>query len=429
MVIRTILDKRRANKENKFPVKLRFTDRNKSAYCSLNIYADTEEFDEASGYLTTTEKKEQRRINRENALILSCYEKADSILKEYQKKNKYISPAELKELYEADSIPEEEEEQEEKITFNNYFRNAIELKTKSTAVTYRNTLNKIEEYFPEAIYFESIDKAWLKLFIQKMRTEKVKRKDSVQVGLSLNSQSIHLRNLRSVYNDAIDDKIIGYDSYPFRKFIIETEEIKHRAITVEELRKIFTYSGTDSENWARDVAKLIFYLIGINAVDLHRLSEVRNGYASYRRSKTGRIYTIKLEPEAIELMEQFKGRSNLLSFSEQFSDSMVFIRKINGQTIYKKDKTKIVKRGLNTIGEAIGINRLTSYVFRHTWATIAGKLDIPKETIAAALGHGKKTVTDIYIDFDQKKIDEANRKVIDHVLGISKQKRYRNKKK
>jgi integrase len=53
---------------------------------------------------------------------------------------------------------------------------------------------------------------------------------------------------------------------------------------------------------------------------------------------------------------------------------------------------------------------------RHTWATLAAELDIPKETISAALGHGKKTVTDIYIQFDRKKIDEANRKVIDHVF-------------
>lgn len=52
---------------------------------------------------------------------------------------------------------------------------------------------------------------------------------------------------------------------------------------------------------------------------------------------------------------------------------------------------------------------------RHSWATIAASLDIPKETIAAALGHGGNSVTDIYINFDQKKIDEANRKVIDYL--------------
>ena len=66
----------------------------------------------------------------------------------------------------------------------------------------------------------------------------------------------------------------------------------------------------------------------------------------------------------------------------------------------------------------LGLNdRLSSYAARHTWATIAASLDIPKETISAALGHeiGSR-VTSIYIDFDQKKVDEANRKVMDYVL-------------
>lgn len=60
---------------------------------------------------------------------------------------------------------------------------------------------------------------------------------------------------------------------------------------------------------------------------------------------------------------------------------------------------------------------ISQYWCRHTWATIAADLDIPKETIAAALGHGGNSVTDIYINFDRKKIDEANRKVLDYIKG------------
>lgn len=59
---------------------------------------------------------------------------------------------------------------------------------------------------------------------------------------------------------------------------------------------------------------------------------------------------------------------------------------------------------------------LSQYWCRHTWATMAAELDIPKETIAAGLGHGGNTVTDIYIRFDQKKVDDANRRIIDYLL-------------
>ena len=62
-------------------------------------------------------------------------------------------------------------------------------------------------------------------------------------------------------------------------------------------------------------------------------------------------------------------------------------------------------------------NTFVLYIARHSWATIAAELDIPKETIAAALGHelGNPT-TSIYIDFNMKKVDEPNRRVIDWVL-------------
>lgn len=64
---------------------------------------------------------------------------------------------------------------------------------------------------------------------------------------------------------------------------------------------------------------------------------------------------------------------------------------------------------------------ISQYWCRHTWATMAAELDIPKETIAAGLGHGGNTVTDIYIRFDLRKVDEANRRVIDYVLGKRQQ--------
>lgn len=59
----------------------------------------------------------------------------------------------------------------------------------------------------------------------------------------------------------------------------------------------------------------------------------------------------------------------------------------------------------------------SSYWARHSWATVAASLDIPKETISEALGHeiGSR-VTSIYINFDRRKVDEANRRVLDWVL-------------
>ena len=60
---------------------------------------------------------------------------------------------------------------------------------------------------------------------------------------------------------------------------------------------------------------------------------------------------------------------------------------------------------------------ISSYWARHTWATIAADLDIPDAVISRALGHSSENrVTEIYIRRNRKKVDEANRKVLDWVL-------------
>ena len=59
-----------------------------------------------------------------------------------------------------------------------------------------------------------------------------------------------------------------------------------------------------------------------------------------------------------------------------------------------------------------------TYTARHTWATLAAELDIPDETISLGMGHSTgNRVTNIYINRNQKKVDEANRKVIDYLVN------------
>lgn len=61
--------------------------------------------------------------------------------------------------------------------------------------------------------------------------------------------------------------------------------------------------------------------------------------------------------------------------------------------------------------------QIETYTARRTWATIASKLDIPKDVIGKGLGHSEwfSSTTDIYIDFDSSKIDKANRQVLDEL--------------
>lgn len=122
-----------------------------------------------------------------------------------------------------------------------------------------------------------------------------------------------------------------------------------------------------------------------------------------------------VQPEAMEIIERYRGQEHLLKFMDKRADYLQFIRQCN-HALKTIGKTR--QQGKRPEGEPID-NKLTTYVARHSWATIAAALDIPKETISAALGHGSNTVTDIYIDFDRRKVDRANRMVIDAVLSAN----------
>lgn len=407
MIIKAIIDKRKPNKQNLYPIKIRFANNGKTVYHFLNMYADPVYFDDENGLLFLSNKvakitKEQKEQFRHyNSIIVRETSKADNLLTELEKKGKDdISPARFKELYLNDRSYTAE-------TFNQYFKDFISNKTGRTAEIYQTTINKIEKFFGKNIYFDDITLSWLESFDKKMQKENIKNKkgDIIKTGLEINARAIHFRNIRAVFNNAIDNEIINLDIYPFRKFKIKKEKTRKRALTLDHIQLLFDYEGKEHLNWTRDVSKLIFFLIGINVKDLYYLNDIDNGYIYYNRAKTSRLYGIKIEPETMVLLEQFKGQENLFSFSEF--------------ELYQSLGKKINKH-LKTISEELKIPKITTYTLRHTWATIAASLNIPKETIAAALGHGGNTVTDIYINFDQKKIDDANRLVMDLVLGIER---------
>ena len=192
---------------------------------------------------------------------------------------------------------------------------------------------------------------------------------------------------------------------------------------MEQLRQFKDYPCEQTQVQYKDIFMLIFYLCGINMVDLCRLKKITSdGYIEYKRAKTGKPYRIKVEPEALEIINRYKGKNYLLNILDRYKDYRNYLHRLN-INISEIGETKIVKRSHGKLGkkQKEGLfPELSTYWARHTWATIAASLDIPKETIAAALGHeiGNR-ITSIYIDFDQKKIDDANRKVIDYLFNTN----------
>ena len=322
-----------------------------------------------------------------------------------------MSLSQLRDRIMAAVNPSAKVKRDKSLLFANRFRRFAESRPKKgTQEIYLHTLSRIEDFCPgiHSMRFEDITHQWLREFDAWMAKT-----------MCINSRSIHMRNIRAVFNDAITDEVTT--AYPFRKFKIKNEATRKRSLSLEQLREFLV---VDVEPWQeefRDWFKLIFMLVGINAVDLCALDSLHGDRIEYRRAKTGRLYDIKVEPEAMEIIDKYRGKSHLLNITERWGNYEDWLHKIDrnlkwlGGITYQKRTAKDGKQRIVAVREARWPG-LSTYWARHTWATIAASLDIPKETIAHALGHGGNTITDIYIDFDQCKVDDANRKVIDWVL-------------
>ena len=288
--------------------------------------------------------------------------------------------------------------------FVDIFKEFADSHNESTKELYYYSLRRIEQ-FDKYISTRSIDEIgipWLTRFESWLAQTNSK-----------NARNILLRNIRAVFNYALDCEYTT--NYPFRRFKIRPEATRKRAMTVEQLRSLAVYPVEDYQEFYRDMFVLMFCLIGINVVDLYSLGGIVDGRVEYRRAKTHRLYSIKVEPEAQVIIDKYHGTKNLLCIADRWTTHSQFGKQMN-KALKRMGEMQRVGRGSKKVFEPI-VPGLTTYWARHTWATIAASLDIPKETIAHALGHGNDTVTDIYIDFDKKKVDEANRKVLDFVFG------------
>lgn len=269
---------------------------------------------------------------------------------------------------------------------------------KRTQEIYQHTLSRLNAFAnsdkgvkPIAeMTFEDVTVEWLHRFDTFLSLTSPKK----------NARNIHLRNIRAVIRDAFKADLTL--AHPFDRFSIKPEPTRKRALSIEALRALF---NAEVKPWQRkyiDFLRLSFLLIGINVIDLCHADELTDGRLEYVRAKTHKLLSIKVEPEAMQIIERYKGNKHLLSYIDNCVDYRHFYNHLS--------------RALKRIKAQLGLKELTTYWIRHSWATVAASLDIPKETIAHALSHGNNSVTDIYIDFDIKKVDAANRKVIDWVL-------------
>lgn len=214
---------------------------------------------------------------------------------------------------------------------------------------------------------------------------------------------IYINCLKAIFNYAINNNEISADLYPFRKFKVKKGIPKKGYLTAEQIRILKKLELSHERRRAFDLFLLSFYLLGINFKDLLHLTtkEIKAGRIEYMRFKTKNkkpeFISVKLIPEAEEIIEKYKGEKYLLSFlDDQKRDNKYKDIIKNTNTLLKK----ILKQA------KIEGHISTNYA-RHTVGTLAYQNGILESTISEMLGHSHPGITDTYIKRDTKKIDKA----------------------
>lgn len=276
-----------------------------------------------------------------------------------------------------------------------------ELKHTGTANNYRATLNSIRRFRRDRdIPLEYIDHILMENYQAYLQSER----------LTPNSISFYMRIFRAIYNRAVNQELTS-DNKPFRFVFTGIEKTRKRAIPLKSLKQIKNLDLTTKLhlNFARDIFLFLFFCRGMSFIDAAYLkkTDIHDGTLTYRRHKTGRTLHIKVVSQIREIIERYSIHDSpfLLPIIKQPG---------NNERQQYESALRRVNNSLKAIGRIIKLpTPLTTYVTRHTWATIAKNKNVPINIISDALGHDSISTTQVYLaSIDTSTIDKANYLVI-----------------
>lgn len=242
--------------------------------------------------------------------------------------------------------------------------------TKDNLIT---TINVLQEFRP-GLDFKDITYTFLKDFETYLREK----------GNGVNTVAKHLRQLRTLVNEAINQGYIHADAYPFRKFKIKQEKGRHEFLTPDELRKLENLEVSDKKMRHVLDAFLFCCYVGLRFSDFCQLTPANfiringNRWLHFKSIKTG----IELR---LPLHLLFEGKA--LTILDRYNIEEFAILGCNSD----------VNKYLAQIAEMARIKKhITYHTARHTCATLLIHQGVPITTVQKLLGHTSVKTTEIY---------------------------------
>ena len=289
------------------------------------------------------------------------------------------------------------------------FRRTDHLGTMSVYQQSKSSLTKFNRTLD--IPFSDIDCQWLDRYEKWLKCRNIKD----------TTISILFRTLRSVFNRALSMKLIRQDIYPFNDFKVSKFDVrtKKRAVSKEDVKKIMSLDLSGERQYmqlARDIFLFSYFGAGINFSDiaLLRYCDISEGRIRYIRKKTGKEISFPLSNAGMEIIRKY-------SKPDATNEDYIFPildRKIHKTEMQRKNRIHKVLGHVNPCLKAIGRmagleTHLTTYVARHTFATVLKRSGVSIAIISESMGHSDIATTQIYLDsFENSQIDEAMKNLL-----------------
>lgn len=290
-----------------------------------------------------------------------------------------------------------------------------------TLENYRSSINKVKEFAGdgwESLTMENITKCWTDKYaawLEKRHADKPQTAD------------FYLRTFRAVYGHALALSSEGTDGKPFGGHRTGGYFPAKRALRKEEVQRLLSpdlrQTLPENQREALDVLLFILYARGMVFKDVYGLTwrMVTDGHIRYRRSKTDVSIDVEIVPELEEIMERYHLEDSPFVFP--------FLHEARkgcpGKELPEESALRRINRTARMIGWKVGLSvPLTTYVLRHTWATLMLEDSQPVELISQCMGHTSIRTTQIYLSrISSRKVDTAVDGMYDRMLRKPKHKR------
>ena len=220
-----------------------------------------------------------------------------------------------------------------------------------------------------------------------------------------------MRILRTNYRMAVEMGLT-LDRHPFKHVYCGMDKTAKRSISFADIKRIkdLDLRKMPVLDFVRDMFVFSFCTRGMSFIDMAylRKADLKNGYLTYRRKKTGQLLTIEWTSQMQEILDKYAPVPTRYLLP-------IITREDGSERRQYQNQMMKINRRLKEIAAMINLSvPLSLYFSRHSWATIARGKDVPLSVISEGLGHDSEITTQIYLDSIKSwEVDKANRKILE----------------